>query len=84
MKACNKHHVMVLKAYLFVLACLLIELQWKLKVCCLCIFCFSKFGLPNWGLVYGCGLYVDFYGNGEQTTDNKVQIYHFKCVTVGG
>ena len=86
MKACSKYRylVTVLKAYLFVLACLLIELQWNLKVCCLYIFCFSKFGLPNWGLVYGCGLYMDFYGNGEQMRDNKVQIYNFKCVTVGG
>ena len=53
MKARNKHHVSVLKPYLFVLACLPIELHWNLKVCCLQIFFFfSKFGLPNWG----CGL----------------------------
>ena len=61
-KARNNHRVSVLKPYLFVLLCLLIELHRKLKVC-LCIFFFkivsSKLMV---GLIYGCGLFMDFYG----------------------
>ena len=41
-----------MKPYLFVLVCFLIELHWNLKVCCLYLFLFSKWGLPD----RGCGL----------------------------
>ena len=40
----------------------------------------SKLGTCLWVWL----IYMDFYGNGEQMRDNKVQIYNFKCVTVGG
>ena len=64
-KAGNNHRVSVLKPYLFVRPCLLIELHHKLKVCLhLFIYFFfkivsSKLGV---GLIYGCGLFMDFYG----------------------
>ena len=58
-KAHNKHGISVLKPYLFVIACLLIELHWKLKVCCLqFFFFFFKIGASKLGvqLIYGFGL----------------------------
>ena len=65
-KARNNHRVSVLKSYLFFLLCLLIELHYKLKVSLyLFVFFFffktgsSKLGV---GLIYGCSLFVDFYG----------------------
>ena len=42
MKARNKHRVSVLKTYLFIHVCLLIELHWNLKVCCLYFFFFQN------------------------------------------
>ena len=57
MKARSNHHVSVLKPYLFVPVCLLIELHWNLKVCC---FFFKAFKLGAW-LINGCGLYMYFY-----------------------
>ena len=51
MKPCNNHRVSVLKPYLFVLVCLLIELHWNLKVCCLYVFIyfFFKIGASRLG-----------------------------------
>ena len=68
-KARNNHRVSVLKSYLFFLLCLLIELHYKLKVS---LYLFVFF-FQNWvfeigggaylrvGLIYGCGLFMDFY-----------------------
>ena len=58
MKGRKKHRVSALKPYLIVLVCLLIELHYNSKVCCLCLFTFSNLGVR---LIYGCCLYMDFY-----------------------
>ena len=58
MKTHSNQRVSVLKPYLFVLVCLLVELHWKLKVCCPYLFIFFKIGASK----LGCCLYVDFYG----------------------
>ena len=63
-KARNNHRVGVLKSYLFFLLCLLIELHYKLKVSLyLFVFFFFKIGSSKLGvgLIYGCGLFMDFY-----------------------
>ena len=65
MKACDNHHVSVLKLYLFVLICLLVALHWNLKVCSLYFFFLiraSKLGL--W-LIYGCSICMGCYGKGN-------------------
>ena len=63
MRARSNHRVSLLKPYLFVPVCLLIELHENLKVCCVYFF-FSKIGVSKlgMGLINGCGLYMDFYG----------------------
>ena len=68
MKAHNKHHASVLTPYFFVRSCLPMELHWNLKVCCLYFFFFFKIWASNLGvqLVYGCSLYMDFYGNARK------------------
>ena len=48
MRARSNHRVSLLKPYLFVPVCLLIELHENLKVCFVYFF-FPKLGFPNWG-----------------------------------
>ena len=54
MKSHNKHHVSVLKPYLFVLVCLLIWLHWNFKVCCL--YLWLLFFLKRQSSKSGCSL----------------------------
>ena len=58
MKACRNQDISVLKPYLFVLVCFLVEPHENLKVFCIYLFIFSKLELPNWG----CCIYTDLYG----------------------
>ena len=55
-KAHENHSVSVLKPYLFVPVCLLMELHWNLKVCCLSLSLF--FFLQNLGFHIGSVAYT--------------------------
>ena len=52
MKAHNIHRVSVLKPYLFVCVCLLIELHWNLNLIVSIFFLFLKLGLQIEGAAY--------------------------------
>ena len=55
--------ISILKLYLFLLDFIPIELHWNFKLYCLYYFFLENASLQlGMRLIYGCGLYVDFYG----------------------
>ena len=56
MKTRSNHRVSVLKPYLFVLVCFLVELHKNVKVCCLYLFIFFNIEASKLGLLLIHGL----------------------------